>query len=109
VTRHRLPGAVLALAAGALAAAALGLLPGLRGRYRASVPALAVAYRAREACACLFVDGRPEADCVEWTRASPDVARLEIDRGGRTVTARALLVWSARARFEGARLGCRLE
>ena len=100
-------GATGLLAAGALAF--LGVVPGLKGRYRSSVPALAVAYRARETCACLFVEGRPEADCLAWTRASPDVAGVTVDRARRSVTSRALLAWSATARDEGPRLGCRLE
>jgi len=109
--RGRQGAAVLVLLALAVLGllGALGVLPGVRGRYRSSDPALAVAYRARETCACLFVEGRPEADCLEWTRASPDVARVTVDTGRRSVTARALLAWSATARDEGSRLGCRLE
>jgi len=109
--RALLFGAAPALLAalGIAAAAALGVIPGLKGRYRASDPALAVAYRARETCACLFVDRRPEPDCLEWTRASPDVARVTIDRPGQAVRAAALLAWTATARFEGPARGCRLE
>jgi len=87
----------------------IGALPGTRGRYRASDPALAVAYRAKEGCSCLFVQGREEADCLAWTRASPDVAGLRIDPARRTVEARALLLWHARARWTGPRDGCVLE
>jgi hypothetical protein len=90
-------------------AALLGAIPGLKGRYRSSDPALAVAYRARETCACLFVDGRSEPACLEWTRASPDVARVTVEAGRRAVSARALLLWSATARYEGPVVGCRLE
>jgi len=97
--------AVLAL----LLAWLLGALPGTRGRYRTSDPALAVAYRAKEGCSCLFVQGRAEADCLAWTRASPDVARLRVDAAARTVEARALLLWRARARWAGPRDGCVLE
>jgi hypothetical protein len=100
----------LALLAGVgLLTVRLGLIPGVGGRYRASVPALAVAYRARETCACLFVDGRDEAACLALTRASPNVARLEVDRPGAAVTARALLFWTARARWVSRRDGCVVE
>lgn len=93
----------------ALLAWLLGAIPGTRGRYRASDPALAVAYRAKEGCSCLFVRRRTEADCLAWTRASPDVATLRVDAAGRAVEARALLLWRARARWVGPREGCVLE
>jgi len=101
--------ALILLVAATLVAWLIGALPGTRGRYRASDPGLAVAYRAKEGCSCLFVQGRDEADCLAWTRASPDVARLHIDAVGRTVEARALLLWRARAHWVGPRDGCVLE
>lgn len=101
----------VALAGAALAAAAvmLGLVPGLKGRYPNGDPALATAYRAKDTCSCLFVMGRDESYCRAWTVASPEVASVEVDRAARAVTSRALLVWTARARFEDARSGCVLE
>jgi hypothetical protein len=103
--------AALGVAALLLAAAlaALGILPGLNGRYRNSTPALAAAYRAKETCSCVFVEGRDEEYCRAWTVASPDVARAEVDRAARRVRARALVLWTARARFVDARSGCVLE
>ena len=101
--------ALILLVVGLLLAWLVGALPGTRGPYRASDPALAVAYRAKEGCSCLFVQGRAEADCLAWTRASPDVARLRVDPAARAVEARALLFWRARARFTGPRDGCVLE
>ncbi len=95
--------------AAVVALGALGAIPGVKGRYPNSTPALAVAYRAKETCSCLFVEGRDEAYCRAWTEARPDVARVAIDRGAREVRARALLFWSARARHVGARRGCVLE
>ncbi len=101
---------VLALALAAAAAlGALGAIPGVMGRYPNSTPALAVAYRAKETCSCLFVEGRDEAYCRAWTEARPDVARVRVDAGAREVRARALLFWSARARHVDARRGCVLE
>jgi len=109
-TRGWLAGAALILGVVALLLAWLaGALPGTRGRYRTSDPALAVAWRAKEGCSCRFVQGRSEADCLAWTRASPDVARLRVDHAARTVEARALLLWRARARWAGPRDGCVLE
>jgi hypothetical protein len=96
---------VLALVAAGL----LGLVPGLMGRYRRSTPALAAAYRAKETCSCVFVEGRDETYCRAWTVASPDIARAEVDRPARVVRARALWLWEARARFAGEGRGCVLE
>lgn len=104
--------AVLVLVLAVLAVVALGFLgaiPGVKGRYPNSDPALAVAYRAKETCSCLFVQGRDEPFCRAWTEVRPDVAHLEVDRGSREVRARALLFWSARARHVDARRGCVLE
>jgi hypothetical protein len=98
---------VLAALAGALGF--LGVIPGVRGRYAASTPALAVAFRAKESCTCLFVLGRDESACRAWTRVRPDLASLDVDWGARAVTSRSLLVWRARARYVAAREGCRLE
>jgi hypothetical protein len=108
---RRIAGALLAaLALAATAALAfLGVLPGVKGRYHNGDPALAAAYRAKETCSCLFVLGRDEAYCRAWTEAKPDVAEVEVDGASRTVTSRALLFWTARARFAGERDGCILE
>jgi len=92
-----------------VALAYLGVFPGVKGRYHSSDPALAVAYRAKEACSCLFVEERDEAYCRAWTEASPDVARLSIDASRGEVSARALLFWSARARHRPGGGGCVLE
>ena len=91
------------------ALAFLGVFPSVRGRYANSTPAQAAAYRAKDGCTCLFVLGRSVEQCREWTEASPDVASFEPDPGGRAVRSRALFLWSARARFLGPGLGCRLE
>ncbi len=108
--RRAVAAAAVLLVLLALAAlGALGILPGVNGRYRSSTPALAAAYRAKETCSCVFVQGRDEAYCRAWTVASPDLARAEVDRAARLVRARALGRWSARARYVDARRGCVLE
>jgi len=87
----------------------LGVVPGVMGRYHNSTPSLAAAYRAKETCSCVFVQGRDEAYCRAWTEASPDVARAVVDPQGKTVRARALLFWTARARWVDRTAGCVLE
>ncbi len=87
----------------------LGFVPGALGRYRTPTPALAVAYRAKETCSCVFVEGRDDEFCRAWTVASPDIARAEVDRAGKVVRARALRFWTATARFVGEGRGCVLE
>lgn len=102
----------VALALAALVAVALGVLgvvPGVKGRYPNGDPALATAYRAKEACSCRWLQERDAAYCRAWTEASPDVASLAFDEEARTTRSRALLFWSARARFVDARSGCVLE
>ncbi|HYD39349.1 MAG TPA: hypothetical protein VEB43_00840 [Anaeromyxobacter sp.] len=109
--RWRWAGVALAVLLGlvVLALAALAIVPGVTGRYRNSTPALAAAYRAKETCSCVFVQGRDEGYCRAWTVASPDIARAELDRAARIVRARALGLWTARARYVDARRGCVLE
>jgi hypothetical protein len=103
--------AALALVALLLLAALslLGVVPGLRGRYPNSTPALASAYRAKDGCTCLFVLRRSPEACRAWTEASPDVASFEPDLAGSRVRSRALLLWGAEARYLGPGQGCQLE
>ena len=69
---------------------------------------LAVHQKAKEICSCLFVMELPEAQCVAWTKVTPDVAKVTIDRAAKRVEAHALGLWAASARFRG-RTGCALE
>lgn len=105
----RLPAAGLVAVAVLGGLAYLGVFPGLRGPYANSTPALAAAYRAKDGCICLFVLGRSPAACRSFTEASPDVASFEPDAAAGAVRSRALLFWSARARYVSSREGCRLE
>jgi hypothetical protein len=74
-----------------------------------SFPALPSSYEAKELCSCLFVEGRPQADCEKFIRQ--DVVGIDgrdYDMQQKTVTVRAL--WTEnRARFVSPRLGCALE
>ena len=89
--------------------ALLGSVPGAKGQYANGDPQLAVSYRAKETCSCVFVLERDERYCRAWTEASPDVASVEVDLPGKAVTSRALCLWSARARFVDAKHGCVIE
>jgi hypothetical protein len=111
VTRRRWGLAAVGLtAAAALGGLAyLGVFPGLRGPYANATPELATAYRAKDGCTCLFVLRRSSAACRAWTEASPDIASFEPDAAAGVVRSRALLFWSARARYIGPREGCRLD
>jgi hypothetical protein len=91
------------------ALAFLGVFPGLRGPYANATPSLAVAYRAKDGCTCLYVLRRSPEQCRAWTVASPDVASFEPEASNGTVSSKALFFWSARARYVGGRDGCRLE
>ena len=77
-------------------------------RYSTGTPAIAAAFAAKETCSCRFVMERTEAECDEWTRVSPDVARAKVDLTSKTVKSRALLFWTARAEWVDAETGCRL-
>jgi hypothetical protein len=70
---------------------------------------LITAYTAKEMCSCLFVMEQDEAYCRTWTRQSPAIYTLRIDTGAKVVESSAGMLWGARARFESARVGCRLE
>jgi hypothetical protein len=105
--RKVLVGLVVVLAVGAVVV--LGLVPGVPGQYGMSTPALAAAFRAKETCSCVFVEARDEDYCRGYTAAAPDIARATVDRQAKEVSARALWLWTARARFEGEGRGCALE
>jgi hypothetical protein len=89
-----------------LALAPLQAAQGSGARYQTGTPALAAAFAAKETCSCLFVMERSAEACAEWTRVSPDVARAKADLAARTVTSRALLFWTAEARWLDERRGC---
>lgn len=76
--------------------------------YQNNDAVLAVRQKAKETCSCLFVMELGEAQCMAWTKVTPDVARAEIDWQAKRVHAFALGFWAADARFTG-RTGCVLE
>lgn len=67
---------------------------------------LAVAYRAKAVCSCLWVMERDLDYCMAWTKASPNVAEIDVDYEQHMVFAHGLLLWSARAKWVGERYGC---
>lgn len=70
---------------------------------------LITAYTAKEMCSCLFVMGHTEEYCRVWTRQSPSIYSLKVDRDAQVVESTAAMLWSARAHFQGERFGCILE
>ncbi len=70
---------------------------------------IGASYGAKLACSCLFVMEQDEEYCRAWVRASPDIVKLRIDEEDKTVTARALGVVRATARWTGERSGCQLQ
>lgn len=92
----------------ALAAFAL-ILSCSNGRYSRNDLQLVAAYQAREMCSCLYVMEQDESWCRAWTRASPNVAKFEIDNAKKRVTASAVTLWGSTAKFVSARSGCVTE
>ena len=74
--------------------------------YDASLFALASGFSAKEVCSCIFVSGRSEDECREWTRVSPDVARFKVDQQDKVVTAKAFWMGKTTARYVDERSGC---
>jgi hypothetical protein len=99
---------LLALLAACTVAGPLACSPGYR-EYDNNDLQLITAYTAKEMCSCLFGMEQDETSCRVWTRQSPAVYSLRIDREAKLVESSAGMLWGARARFESARAGCRLE
>jgi hypothetical protein len=76
------------------------------GRYDQNDLQLVTAYTAKDFCSCMFVMGRDEAYCRAWTKANPQVARIEVDVQHKLVRTSALTLWSGAARWKGEREGC---
>lgn len=70
---------------------------------------LAVGNTARMGCSCLFVMNMNEAYCRAWVKASPDVAKMNIDWAGKRVESSAFLSTSAVAHYVDDKRGCVLE
>ena len=70
---------------------------------------LLTSYRAKDMCSCVFVQGRDEDYCRDWTKASPNLATLSVDTESKTVHTEAMQYWSATARFIDDKQGCVLE
>ena len=70
---------------------------------------LAVGNSARMSCSCLFVMKMPTDFCAAWVKASPNVAKFNIDLDRKIVEATTLLDFGARAHYVDDRRGCILE
>jgi hypothetical protein len=90
-------------------ALSLGCAPKHPPPYGASLFSLASGFSAKEVCSCIFVSGRSEDECREWTRVSPNVARFRVDERDKVVTANALWMGKTRARYVDEKTGCVIE
>lgn len=74
-----------------------------------SFPKMPSSYEAKELCSCLFVEGRPQADCERFIKQSVvSIDGRTIDAEKKTVAVSAL--WTeSRARFVSPRYGCVAE
>ena len=79
------------------------------GRYSRNDLQLVTAYTAKEMCACLWTMEQDEDFCRKWTKASPAVAKIQIDEGHKSVSASAVTLWGASAHFVSDRVGCVLD
>ena len=70
---------------------------------------LAVGNTARMGCSCLWVMNMNEQYCRAWVKASPDVAKMNIDWAGKRVESSAFLSTSAVAHYVDDKRGCVLE
>ncbi len=92
---------------------ALLVLAGLYLAYEwkalSAFPGLPAAYEAKELCSCLFVEGRPQADCEAFVRQTVvTIDARRYDMSAKTVEVRAL--WTTRrAHHESTRTGCVLD
>lgn len=89
--------------------ACLFLLAGCSQGYDNHDLQLLTSYRAKDMCSCVFVQGRDEDYCRNWTKAAPNLATLVVDTETKSVHTEALQYWSARAVWVNEREGCVLE
>lgn len=75
-------------------------------KYDTHLFALGSGFSAKSVCSCVFVMGRDEDFCRDWSRVSPDVAKFRVDRDARIVTARVLGGWKQRAAYVDEQTGC---
>ena len=70
---------------------------------------IATAVKARWTCSCRFVLERDAGFCKEWTRVSPNIARVYVDVEAKTVQSTVLGFVPSTARYLGPALGCQLD
>ena len=59
-------------------------------------------------CSCMFVEGRSEEECQNWSHLSVPQQNYSVDRAKKSVTATALWYRNT-SRYMGDRYGCTLE
>lgn len=77
--------------------------------YDNSLFQLASAFSAKEMCSCLFVSGRPEAECKAYTKVDPAVAHYRVDWEEKRVSATALAMGHTTAHWVDERTGCMMD
>jgi hypothetical protein len=76
--------------------------------YKNSKAKLALGFTAKEMCSCLFVSGRTEKECRDYVDLGEVHPHISINLKRKKVTASLYFVLRQSARYEGARLGCRI-
>jgi len=59
-------------------------------------------------CSCMFVEGRSEEECKNWSRLSVPQQGYSIDLKKKSVTAKSLW-YNTTSRYMGDRFGCTVE
>lgn len=74
--------------------------------YDNSLFELGAGFNARMVCTCLFVHGRSEEACRDWTRVQPDLARFRVDEENKRVVSKVLGGGRTVAQLVDPQLGC---
>lgn len=70
---------------------------------------LLVVHTAKDACTCRYVMGRDNSYCVNFVRASPDIAAWTADDSKKSVSASVLVGWTAHAHYVSDHFGCAID
>jgi hypothetical protein len=108
MSRARKVVAAIALLAGLCILAVSGWVA-MNWTVVSTFPGMPSAYESKELCSCLWVEGRPEEDCLKFVAQSLiPIQGRDIDATTKTVTVQAL--WTSnRASWTGAPYGCVLQ
>jgi hypothetical protein len=68
-------------------------------------PYIISSFSAKTACSCLFVEGRDEASCRNYSRQYIPIQSMDISAADKIVTVKGLWITN-RAKYTGKRYGC---